>query len=271
MSGHGLLALFLVSCAPLDAESSSLALDAAPTPVWFAIGQSNMLGASYAASLPPEYALPFEDIPYQAYFGNSAPTWTSAWIPLSDSTPFGAGGRYGPEVTFARDVVDGGRPIALLKYAVNGAPLHTRWVPHVEDLYPAFRDFALSRLSELPGVPVGLLWVGCEGDATNTTRANAIPANLSELVAAIEDDFGVTGIRAVLPRLHAEMDRAQLTLARAKMIEFAESESRFAWIDTDDLALKDEGEPGPGGDQHYDAASVQIIGQRGADVVLDAP
>jgi hypothetical protein len=105
--------------------------------VFVLAGQSNMVGrgdpgTAEAPTLPAELALQ-SDVLFDHYNPDARPdsgddrytgTTSTDWEPLSVK-----GGRFGPELTFARDVKAArpGRKIAIVKMAQNGTNIYEHW------------------------------------------------------------------------------------------------------------------------------------------------
>lgn len=233
--------------------------------VWIFAGQSNCVGAASVSSLPAADQTPDARVKYWYTLNDPVSDTSGGWTDLkgSSNNVF-----HGSERTFGRDMADAGKNIAIIKYAVNGTPLATRWLPSLNDLYPKLLSEISSALDSIvDGYQIrGAVWIGCEGDAQGVNALN-IADNLATFFNQLRADLGVT-FRAYVARLNENMDRPYLAEAQQQQDGFRDNDINARVISTAGLTLFDQGDPGPTGDIHYDSASQQALGSRIASAAL---
>jgi len=147
-------------------------------------GQSNMVGNSCLTSdLPPELQVPQNDVMF--YNGG-----------LTTLRP-GSGQAFGPEITFGRTIEDTfpSETFCLMKYAVNGSSLLTRWNPSTGDVYASFNTRVANCITALTNAGhtyefVGMLWTQGEAEASSGTTTPVYQAALNEFIADIRTRYG---------------------------------------------------------------------------------
>ena len=115
---------------------------------------------------------------------------------------------------------------------------------------------------------VTLVWMQGESDLNNT----AYPAYLNELLTQLQEDLAFKNINVVIGRISdAGLDNPKRLEGRLRMRrvqqEFAESHPRGAWVDTDDLNDRKEGDTVVH-DLHYHATGYRLLGNRFAEKAI---
>lgn len=114
---------------------------------------------------------------------------------------------------------------------------------------------------------VTFVWMQGESDLNNT----AYDAYLKELLGQLEADLAFQKINVVIGRisdsgLDGKRSQGSLTIRRIQQ-EFAEAHPRGAWVDTDDLNDKKDGEKTVN-DLHYTKEGYVILGTRFAEKAI---
>ncbi len=270
---HGLLSLLVLGIVILGATRLAVADD---VPLFVLAGQSNAVGyASDANELPPALSTPVADVsfwyeigPIQGIGNPAQRVRSTALEPLlfqSDPDfqtfgPFVDG--FGPEILLGRDLLQlEGRPIALVKFALNGSNLAVDWDPTRPDkLYAQMlatidaASDAIRARGDTP-VPAGFFWMQGESDALDEVRANAYEANLAALVMRVRTDLGVADLPVVIGRLHEGIGFPFLGKVRDAQASVGASDDEVAVLSTDDFELYDD-------DLHFSAGGQQSLGRR---------
>jgi Carbohydrate esterase, sialic acid-specific acetylesterase len=148
-------------------------------------------------------------------------------------------------------------------------PPTTGRVPKVRgELYDRLMGKVKAAIAGLELETVTFVWMQGESDLNNT----AYDAYLKELLGQLEADLAFHKINLVIGRISdAGLDvekRRQGSLAiRRIQQEFAEAHPRGAWIDTDDLNDRKDGEKVVN-DLHYTKEGYQILGTRFAEKAI---
>ena len=183
-----------------------------PVDVYILSGQSNMVGSGRADQLPKPWQQPIEG----AYIFRGGKF--EALVAGKD----GRSGRFGPEVGFARELLDNQASksdIYLIKFALSGQPLDagwdgSKWVgpdpgPERKTFYPGADkedpdvglhykrlseqiEAAMQRLTDEGYRPVlkGIVWMQGEADAKHNVSAGRYDRSLSLLKKRIEQEHG---------------------------------------------------------------------------------
>ena len=109
------------------------------------------------------------------------------------------------------------------------------------------------------------VWMQGESDLNNT----AYDAYLKELLEQLQKDLEFKDINVVIGRISdCGLDRkkrlAGKKYIRKTQVQFAESHARGAWVDTDDLNDRKQGDKIVN-DLHYTAEGYKLLGQRFAE------
>lgn len=202
--------------------------------VFVLTGQSNMLGLGVNDELNPPYNAPQNDVNF----------WDNGWVDLQPgygTDLYGAGERFGPELSFGRSIKDAypDDEIYLVKYAVGGTALHDDWAPGTGSQYVALMDTLEAALLNLDNANIdydiaGILWMQGESDALENQGAS-YAANLENFIEHTRTELGNEEMPFVLGRVLTvfEDQPGQAELVRAAQVSVAESLTNVAWIDTD--------------------------------------
>jgi Carbohydrate esterase, sialic acid-specific acetylesterase/Bacterial Ig-like domain (group 3) len=110
---------------------------------------------------------------------------------------------YGPELTVAW-ALHTNRPnetFYIVKYAPGGTSLVQDWNPsNVNGRYNAMKQWVETAMQERPGSQIaGFFWLQGESDASSGVTYYA---NLTNLIANVRQDFGVTNLPFVIAKIH---------------------------------------------------------------------
>ena len=114
---------------------------------------------------------------------------------------------------------------------------------------------------------ITFVWMQGESDATKNGQGLAYGKSLEGLVATLKKDLQRDDIYVVIGRLsdHGLVNAEKWPKwagVREAQVKFAESNPKYAWIDTDDLN-------GPGHDLHYTAEGSVKLGERFAKKAVE--
>lgn len=220
------LAIAWLSIHSLDAEETS---DQPGKHLFILSGQSNMAGMDEALSFTPAVATAFgEDqilVVKNANSGQSIRSWAKTNHefppPTRGRVPKVRGELYAPLIN-------------KVKAAIEGLSLKT----------------------------VTLVWMQGESDLNNT----AYDAYLKELLEQLRGDLAFREINIVIGRISDHgLDREKRLEGRKNIrrtqVEFAESNRRAAWVNTDDLNDRIQGDETVD-DLHYTPAGFKMLGER---------
>lgn len=149
-------------------------------------------------------------------------------------------------------------------------PPTTGRIPKVRgELYDRLMEKVKAAIAGQPLKTVTFVWMQGESDLNNT----AYDAYLKEVLEQIEADLTFKKINIVIGRISdAGLDggkrrEGNLTIRRIQQ-EFAESHPRGAWVDTDDLNDKKDGDKVVN-DLHYTKEGYEILGNRFAAKAIE--
>jgi hypothetical protein len=274
-----------------------------PIHVFVVAGQSNAVGfgtnASSFTSNPKDANIRFfyrvGSPPRDSADSTSGGQWTTLGAQTNNSSGnfrFGSGG-YGPEIGIGRSLFDAiSEPIAIIKVAYNATNLHEDWsavTPSGYSLYPSLVsdiNTALNLLIDEGYAPSlsGFFWMQGENDAKDQPTGFPAPAqpdaadhyasNLQSFVQALQTEFSAEKLIFVLARITDQTSGSigfsyNLELwnrVREAQVVVGESNSLFAWVDTDDLSKSDW--------VHFDNSGMDTLGARFAEAwlsVLERP
>ncbi len=175
---------------------------------------------------------------------------------------------FGPELTLGRTVArDLDNPVAIVKFALNATSLAQHWRPEDENsLYAQMTkrvSRAMATLAIGGGTPhlEGFFWVQGESDAANAEHAAAYEENLTRLVRAIRREYFAPELPFIVARLSRNLANATTKSfpfvgeVRDAQTAVAETMTGVVLVDTDDLALADDG-------IHFNVESQQALGVR---------
>jgi Carbohydrate esterase, sialic acid-specific acetylesterase/Chitobiase/beta-hexosaminidase C-terminal domain/F5/8 type C domain/Secretion system C-terminal sorting domain len=158
--------------------------------VFILAGQSNAQGFSTDANLYPTNAIDTAIKLNWSYFNGA--NSSGQWINMQPQI-----GRFGPEVTFSRNLKTAGYNPAIFKYFQPGTGLAVDWkAPGAGGIYDAMvvaYKAAIKKLTDAGNTVTvrGFVWIQGESDATPVAVANAYQANLTNLINDIR--FNVVG------------------------------------------------------------------------------
>lgn len=249
-------------------------------------GQSNAVGSGAdAMQLPAPLQAPRADIRFWYEVGplyaKSAPAYRltsgGAFAPLApqEDLPgltFDTSPGCGPEITLGRALADRGYgPVAIVKFAFNGANIPWDWHPDVPDtLFGQCVAVVNTAVADLVGdghtVAVsGVFWMQGESDAGVTEFADAYNVNLCYVIERFRLDLGEPDLPFVMGRIHEgiwqspyNITPANLATVRSAQIARAMAESSTAIVNTDDLPLNADW-------IHFPADGQRALGERFAD------
>ncbi|MHC4983924.1 MAG: sialate O-acetylesterase [Planctomycetota bacterium] len=248
--GLGVVAGYLAA----GAEESKPAAEKSPPEgeklaVFVLAGQSNMQGLGDGGKLPVELQRQQDDV--LLFDGKK-------WAPLRPPK------RFGPEVSFAREMADAmGRPVGIIKFAVGGSHLVYDWNPKFKDknnYYARTLAMVAAAKQSRPIEILGMLWMQGERDSLFPGAAGKYAANLKELVASAREDCGAPKMTFVLGRVNPPPKRYKFS----NLVRKAQAEIDLpltAWVDCDDL-------PKHADNLHYNAAGQLELGRRFAQATL---
>ncbi len=149
-------------------------------------------------------------------------------------------------------------------------PPTTGRVPKVRgELYDRLMEKVKAAITGQSLKTVTFVWMQGESDLNNT----AYDAYLKELLEQLEADLAFKKINLVIGRISdsglvgGKRSEGSLTIRRIQQ-EFAEAHPRGAWVDTDDLNDKKDGEKVVN-DLHYTKEGYEILGTRFAEKAIE--
>lgn len=208
-------------------------------------GQSNLNPFRYSTSgLMSDSLSPQDDVLLQLYAIHSG-AQTTSWGSLRAIGDFS-----GPELTFGRDLAAGlpDSNIAIVKPWRSGTNLAEQWDPESTTwtYYSDMISFALASKAQLESEGhtvsfAGFAWVQGESDAVNESFANSYAANLTDFIAAVRDDLGVSDLPFVYSQvspLIAKDGVDYVHVVRAQQALVAGTVDNVTMIDTSDLPIR---------------------------------
>lgn len=177
--------------------------------------------------------------------------------------------RLDPEVSFTPAVkaAFGDGNVVVVKDAESGQPIrrwYKGWKPAAGegpkatgDLYDRLMAKVRAAMASNTFDTLTLVWMQGESDAV-ATQGLVYAASLKGLIAQFEKDLGRNDLYVVIGRISDYQMSPDWERVRAAQVAVAESSSRYAWVDTDDLN-------GPLNLLHYDPAGFKALGQRMAE------
>ncbi|MGE9296293.1 MAG: sialate O-acetylesterase [Puniceicoccales bacterium] len=179
-----------------------------------------------------------------------------------------ASGYYGPEITMARNLVDKGYRVAVIKVSDGGRSLDVDWNSTTYGIWwknwLSEVNFALSELERMGYIVRlrGFLWLQGETDASNAGRAANYEDNFIDLLANVNAQltawgYDVSTMERVCALIRTQSG-AHAETVRDAQITVMDASADACWFDTDDLSMQPD-------NLHYDAAGIQAIGVRFAE------
>ncbi|MGE9290167.1 MAG: sialate O-acetylesterase [Puniceicoccales bacterium] len=177
-------------------------------------------------------------------------------------------GYYGPEVSFARSLVEKNYRVAIVKVSDGGRNLEEDWNASTYGTWWKYWlsdvAFALKKL-EAMGYVVrlqGFCWLQGESDASSASRSANYEQNFSDLVEAVIGalegwGYDTSQLQIVSAFIRTSSGDYAETVRNAQKAVL-ESRANASWFETDDLSLQ--------ADQlHYDSEGIRVIGERFAE------
>jgi hypothetical protein len=228
-----------------------------PIKAYLCAGQSNMRGRGLESEIPVEIRGPHEDIP--AFWKD----WTQ-WDALQIG--MGNAGKFGPTFTFGQYMADfsANESIAIIKYAVDGTDLYSRWRPPSSggtqgDLYTGFvatvHD-AMAKLSLRYDAEIaGMIWFQGSSDSGIEVRAMEYEQNLTHFIQDLRAEFHVPHMPFIIGKLKVNpsaMPYGAIVLQAQDNVD--KNVSCTVSFPTQDLTFTDS--------VHYDTNGASASGQR---------
>jgi Carbohydrate esterase, sialic acid-specific acetylesterase len=246
-------------------------------------GQSNMVGyGSNVAELPSDLAGRQQNVLWY----NARDRWVTLAAPTEplpfsnakfpDSPAIAAGIGFGPEIflgTRLQKALD--RPVALVKYASNGANLTQDWQPTGLFYQPLIRrvNHSIAGLSAR-GYDVkvsGFFWLQGESDTRDLTWAQNYQTNLEDFIGRVRSDLNQPSLPFILGLIPLASD--QLTargyfpyadIVRSAQFAVSQTLPNVVAIETLDL-------PRSSDNLHLNSQGLIALGDRMADAWLSVP
>ena len=294
-----LLALLL--CGTFEPAAEATVYD-----LYFLGGQSNMDGYGYVEELPPEAAGPVQGV--MIFHGNTSPDGAPVdgrglWAELrpghgvgysTDGQTANYSDRFGIELTFARTLekLDPDANIAIIKYSRGGSAIDREsdtpygcWDPDYPDAkgtginqYDHFLATIRNATSvaDIDGdgesdtlVPMGIVWMQGESDASTEKTAERYEQNLERLMDLIRAALRVDDLPVVIGRIsdshqYGEKKDSKVweygEIVREEQASFVANDPRAALVtSTDNYGYSDP--------WHYDSAGYLDLGKKFAIAV----
>jgi iduronate 2-sulfatase len=269
-------------------------------------GQSNMDGYGYVEELPPEAAGPVEGV--MIFHGNTSPDGAPVdgrglWAELrpghgvgysTDGSTANYSDRFGVELTFARTLkeLDPDASIAIIKYSRGGSAIdrdsdtpYGCWDPDYPDTkgtginqYDHFLATIRNATSvdDIDGdgesdtlVPIGIVWMQGESDASTVETAERYAQNLERLMDLMRAALRVDDLPVVIGRIsdsyqYGEKKDSKVweygETVREEQASFVVNDPRAALVtSTDNYGYSDP--------WHYDSAGYLDLGKKFAIAV----
>lgn len=240
-------------------------------------GDSNGVGIGVGDAADPSFAVgtPIAAVPYNTHYANGVgppPTFidypaANTFGPLSLYAA-SSGQSMGIELTLGSTLLACGAAPTISKFCVSGSTLANEWLP--TSTYPAagagnLYNLWIAKLKSFGGTVKAVTVSLGTNDAAATGTANAFQTNMGTFIAQIRSDLGNPTLPVVWIKTNAATspgDHPGLATVRAAQIAYAGTDTHFALVDNDDLALI-------GDLLHYTADAYLTLGQRCAIAALD--
>lgn len=190
-----------------------------------------------------------------------------------------------PDISFtpAVETYFGKENITVVKDAQGGQPIrrwYKQWKPTpsdgpeaIGDLYDRLMEKVREATRGEDYATVTFVWMQGERDAREK-HAEVYAASLKGLVKQLQQDLGRSDIDVVIGRLSdfdmADQTYPHWTRIREVQVNVAESQPRWAWVNTDDL---NDGKNKQGkeiqNDLHYSVLGYKILGKRFAEKAIE--
>lgn len=237
---------------------------------------------SNLADLPPALQGEQEDVLWydksNEWMTLSAPTeplpFSNAKFPSSPAIAAGLG--FGPEISLGKRLQQElNQPVALVKYASNGANLTQDWQetglfyqPLIERVGNAIADLSARGYDVQVS---GFFWLQGESDTRNLSWAQSYQSNLEDFIARVRSDLDRDDLPFILGLIPLTSD--QLTnrgtfpyadIVRSAQLEVARSHDNVTAVETLDL-------PRANDNLHLNSQGLILAGDRMAAAYVDIP
>lgn len=177
-----------------------------------------------------------------------------------------------PNVSFIPAVIEafGKDNVIVVKDHEGGQPIrrwYKNWKPAkgdepkvAGDVYERLMTKVKVAIENKKLESVTFVWMQGESDALEK-QGELYAASLKGLIAQLQKDLSRSDINVVIGRLSDSQTSPDWTMVRKAQVDVAESNNRYAWVDTDDLN-------GAGNDIHYDTEGSKTLGKRFADKAI---
>lgn len=231
-------------------------------------GQSNAAGKALISGLPSDLQAAQTNVRIFHGDNSGVGTWQHVAPGISQEGPQ----YFGPEITFGRDLANANPTdnIAIIKYALGGTTLHTKWDPNTPGAqYAAFSSTIANALKALTVAGdtyqvAGMIWMQGESDGwpkqSTLAQAKAYESNLTNFIAKVRADLDIANLPLVIGKIFDTPVWKYGTYIRSAQEAVNTSVANTGLVDTDDLSL---GDP-----RHYDTASMMSLGSRFATTIL---
>ena len=180
-----------------------------------------------------------------------------------------------PQVSFTPTVEKAfsGDEVIVVKDAVGGQPIrrwYKEWKPaqgekpaRTGDLYDRLLKKVKAAVGDRKPASISFVWMQGERDAREG-HAAVYKASLEGLIAQLRADLNRQDINVVVGRLSDFSNAAYRDWDRVReaQVEFAASNARYTWVDTDDLN-------GDKDDLHYTKKGYRTLGKRFANAAIE--
>lgn len=187
-----------------------------------------------------------------------------------------------PKISFipAVEAAYGADKVIVVKSAQGGQPIrrwYKKWKPAkgdgpeaTGDLYDVLMKKVNPAIEGKTLKTITFLWMQGERDAKES-HGDVYKDSLKGLIDQLEADLKRDDINFVIGRLSdfdmEDKKYPHWTMVRKAQVDLAESDSRGAWVDTDDLNNK--GANGEKNDLHYTKDGYKILGERFAEKAIE--
>lgn len=244
-------------------------------PLVVLIGDSNVVGQMDIAKVGPEFGVttPQASIGYDMFYG----TQSAEPVPMTEFGPttlrnYSSNPGAGLEISCGQTLLAAGQAHYLLKFCITGTTI-SNWIPGSTygqastqigggtNLYTAMKTRVRSFLASTGRTQAHFVVNLGTNDATGSTLANAVSANMTSINNQLRSDF--PGCRVVWIETHVSTTNSFTSTVRTQQESYASTApSWFTLINMDDGGLLGDG-------LHYDADTYVTTGARAAIALAD--
>lgn len=253
-----MLLIILISCTTSNEEDI--------WKVYYFGGQSNMDGYGYNSELTDSLNLEIQNsMIFDGHRDNEGNSngGTGLWAPMEPGHGYGfktngivnnLSNRFGPELTFAKTLVDNGHKIAIIKYSFGGTALYPgagygNWNPDVSTRNHYDNALATIRnaydILDINGdgrkdrlIPSGIIWMQGESDAEHSKQsADAYLENLTKLMSLIRAEFRKENLPIVIGKINdsymtpnKEATQPFIDIVHSAQKEFTDSDECASYV-----------------------------------------